>query len=107
MLSRANKSVACRGKYLLAGMLLMLVSPAGASTLFEDSSVLEVELTGPLTSVFKDRKERAEQPFVLAANDVEHSIKVRLRGNNRVRACSFPPLRLRFQKGSTETGTAH
>jgi hypothetical protein len=102
LLTGANKSVPCRRKFLLAGALLMLVSQASGSTLFDDSTVLELDLTGPLSSVFKDRKERTEQSFMLRADDVEHSVKVRLRGVNRVRACSFPPLRIKFNKNSTE-----
>ena len=52
MLTSANNSVPCRAKYLAAGVLLMLVSQASASTLFDDSAVLELDLTGPLSAVF-------------------------------------------------------
>jgi len=74
---------------------------AGAASLFEDVGILEVTLSGPLGSLIKQTEQREEQSFVLHADGVDHDIKVRIRGNSRVRVCDFPPLRLNFSTADT------
>jgi len=86
---------------LLLLVLLAVASRAGASSLFEDDTVLEVSLSGPLSSLFEEQDDRTELPFLLRANGVEHSIRVRVRGNSRKRVCGFPPLRINFAAGGT------
>ena len=85
---------------LLTLVLLVHVSHASASSLFEENAVLEVNLTGPFGSLFKE-DDRKELPFVLRADDLEHTIKIRVRGKSRRRVCSFPPLRLNFAANDT------
>lgn len=85
---------------LLTLVLLVHVSHASASSLFEDNTVLEVNLTGPFGSLFKE-DDRKELPFVLRADDLEHTVKIRVRGKSRRRVCSFPPLRLNFAANDT------
>ena len=82
--------------------LLFVARPVGASPLFDDDSVLEVELKGPLASLYanKNNEPREELPFKLVAGGIEHDIKVRVRGKSRVQMCHFPPLRLNFKKDS-------
>ena len=84
---------------LLALFLLACSTHAGASPLFDESTVVEVELIGPLGALFEDKEATIELPFVLRANDREHAIQVRLRGKSRRRVCDFPPLRLDFVVG--------
>ena len=86
---------------LLALVLLIHVSHASASSLFEDNTIIEVNLTGPLSSLFESDDDRRELPFILRANDVERSIKVRVRGKSRRRVCTFPPLRINFKVNDT------
>lgn len=74
----------------------------GASPLFERDDVLSIELTGPLSSLVKNKDNRKERPFVLRANGLEHQIKVRVRGKSRIRVCDFPPLRLNFSEKDTD-----
>ena len=81
---------------LISLVLLVYVSHASASSLFEDNTVIEVSLTGPLSSLIEEENDRPELPFILRANGVEHSIKVRVRGKTRRQLCSFPPLRFNF-----------
>ena len=88
-------------KKLLLLVLLAVVSPASASSLFDDDAVLEAKLSGPLSSLLKDKGASNELPFLLRANGIEHSIKVRLRGKSRRVVCSFPPLRINFAAGDT------
>jgi len=83
-------------------LILLGISPAShGSALFEDNAVLEVSLTGPLTTLLKDIPSREELPFVLRANGVDHAIALRVRGKSRLEVCSFPPLRLRFSEDDT------
>lgn len=88
--------------FLLFFMLLITVHPAAASSLFDDDSILDIELKGPLTSLYKNKNDevREQRPFTLVAEGIEHNIKVRVRGKSRIEACFFPPIRLNFKKGS-------
>lgn len=88
--------MSCLARILATLVPLVFVSHAGASALFEDDAVLEISLAGPLSSLIEDTENRSELPFVLRIDDVEHLIKVRVRGKSRTQMCSFPPLRLNF-----------
>lgn len=84
---------------LLAGLLLSAVSiQASATPLFEESTVLDIELIGPLDELQSDRYGKDKMSFTLHSEGNEQKIDVRLRGNSRRRVCSFPPLRLSFSK---------
>jgi hypothetical protein len=83
----------------LACVLLLewtFASAAYASALFESQEVIELGLAGPLGSLFENRGEQLERPFVLHSEGVAQPLKVRLRGHSRARVCEFPPLRLNF-----------
>lgn len=86
---------------ILGGLLGVMTVPVQGATLFDESAVLNIELTGPLHELQSDENGRERLPFTLRADDTEHSIDVRLRGNSRRRVCSFPPLRLSFKKKTT------
>lgn len=90
--------------FLPAGLLLVTLLGSlqvDGAALFDGDSVLEVQLTGPLTSLMADKEQRTELPFTLAANGNEHAVKIRLRGKSRLRVCDFPPLRLNFSDQDT------
>ncbi len=78
--------------------MLTLACQAGASPLFEGSEVLAIDLSGPIDTLIETKAKRDELVFSLRVDDVEHPIKVRVRGNSRLRVCDFPPLRLNFSK---------
>ena len=88
--------------YLRLGFFIFLffLRPVSASPLFDDNSILEVELRGPLHDLYsnKNDKEREQLPFTLVADGIEHDVKVRVRGKSRLEICFFPPLRLNFKK---------
>jgi hypothetical protein len=86
---------------LLSWLLGTVASPLHAAPLFEDQTPLEVELTGPLSALIKNKKDREERPFQLRSGSVELDVKVKARGNSRMRVCNFPPLRFNFKKGDT------
>lgn len=97
-----------RSKFALppfGGVLILLLlvnsSYAAESPLFAENSVLHIRLTGPLRTLFKNDSDRDELKFSLRANDIEHSIKVQLRGKSRRVVCDFPPLRLNFSSADT------
>ena len=75
---------------------LLCSAAAGASPLFDDDSLLELELRGPLRETLRDTEERAERPFVLSVDGKDLDVMVRVRGKSRAETCSFPPLRLDF-----------
>lgn len=83
--------------WLVAG----LVSPLCQASIFEDQSLLEIGLTGPLWSLIDKKEERKEWPFHLLIGQAEIDLKVRARGNSRMRLCDFPPLRLNFKEADT------
>ena len=82
--------------------LLSVAAHAGASPLFDDNAVIDVELIGPIGSLIKKKDDSTEVPFVLKANGVEQQVQVRVRGKSRLRLCKFPPLRLNFSDSDTE-----
>jgi len=83
-------------------LILIADSTVLAAPLFDDNTVIDVELVGPIGSLIKDKDDEVEVPFVLNANGVEHQIQVRARGKSRLRVCNFPPLRFNFSKGAPE-----
>jgi hypothetical protein len=84
-------------------LLLLVAMPqlVFAAPLFESANVLEVRLSGPLSSVMKNAASDEEFAFVAYAASDEVPVKVRARGNSRLRECDFPPLRLNFAKDTT------
>jgi hypothetical protein len=92
-----------RSIILLLLALLILNPHASASPLFDEDTVLDVQLNGPLDSLISNKKSRTELPFVLTVKGIEHALNVRVRGKSRLRVCKFPPLRFNFS--NDETGT--
>ncbi len=89
---------------LLTWLLCGAVSPLFASSLFEDHTPLEIELTGPLSSLIDNKEAREERPFQLRSGALELDVQIKPRGNSRMRVCDFPLLRFNFKKADT-TGT--
>ena len=85
-------------RIILIMATLMAAPTALPAPLFEESSVLDATLEGPLGELMDQTESREQLPFVLRAEGVEHAIKVRPRGKSRLRVCDFLPLRLNFRK---------
>jgi hypothetical protein len=79
-------------------LLLLAAGGARAGDLFDDDTVLEATLSGPVSDLVAAGAVRTEYPFVLVVDGTEIPVKVRARGNSRLRVCAFPPLRLNFSK---------
>lgn len=91
-------------RWLLALVLLLGWSlPSAAAGLFEENDIIEIRLTGPLNSIFRDTEQREEQSFLLNVEGVDIPVKVRIRGKSRARVCDFPPLRLNFPGNDPQT----
>ena len=89
-------------KWMLTLVILTGWCPrSDAAVLFEESEVIEVQLTGPLHSIFEDKEQRQEQPFLLSVDGATILVRARIRGKSRARICNFPPLRLNFTGSDT------
>lgn len=94
---------------LILLMLGLLSGPAFSSALFDNDSVIEIRLSGPLRTLARDKKsaDRVEYPFVLSVDGTDIPVDVRVRGKSRTIVCGFPPLRLRFPvEGTGQTAFA-
>ncbi len=67
-----------------------------ASPLFDDNSMLAIELHGPRQDLIKERKREKEWPYKLSTEASTHKVQLRARGNSRLRVCTLPPLRIEF-----------
>ncbi|NCF72023.1 MAG: hypothetical protein GWP67_00840 [Gammaproteobacteria bacterium] len=82
--------------------------------LFQDTQVLDVRVTAPLTTLLDERPLDQELPAKLQYADssgqtVEFDIKIRTRGKFRRKKdiCSFPPMRLNFKASETKGTLFH
>ena len=81
---------------------VLLLSPLHATSLFDETAVVDATLEGPLRELMGDTDSREQLPFLLRADGTEHAIKVRLRGKSRLRVCNFLPIRVNFKKGEVD-----
>lgn len=89
-------------KALITLIALMAWCPqSGAAVLFDDNEVIEIQLSGPLKSTFKDSADRNERQFLLEVDGIDIPVAVRMRGKSRARICKFPPLKLNFAGSDT------
>ena len=89
-------------RHLLVLILLTTASQNYASALFDDDSIIDVQLQGQLSTLLRHKKNSAELPFVLTADGLAHDVQIRLRGHSRLDVCKFPPLRINFKKSKTK-----
>lgn len=85
-------------KFMLIFPIFLLASIADGSALFDDNSILEVTLIGPISTLIKHRHTPEEYEFMITANGVSRQVRARARGNSRLVVCPFPPIRLNFDK---------
>lgn len=86
-------------------LVLLASSPTFGSSLFDDDSILDVTISGPLSTLIKHKRSREEYPFTITVDETSIDVAVRIRGNSRVVVCRFPPLRLNFTASGPD-GTA-
>jgi len=83
---------------------LAIAGPSAAASLFDETSILEVTLEGPLSSVSQDSRDRGERPFTIRGDGYATDVDVRMRGKSRAEHCRFPPLRLDFAAKTLRDG---
>ena len=71
--------------------------------LFSSEETLELTISAPWSTLKRDKKNQDPYPATLEYKDhngqtVTHKLTVERRGIKRQEACSFPPIRLRFEK---------
>ncbi len=75
--------------------------------LFQDNETLHVTITGPLTSLVRERPKDDYSAAVLQYTEtdgtmVKFDLDIRTRGNFRHQNCEYPPLRLNLKKSQTK-----
>ena len=97
--------------FTIVVLLVFLQAAASAGDLpdplFQDDATLAVTITGPLTTVAKERPKEDYVPgqFSFTAADgtsVSLDVEIRTRGHFRHETCDFPPLTLNFKKSQTD-----
>ncbi len=83
-------------------VLLILAASAGASPLFDDNAVVNIEIAGPFSGLVRNKEDREELPFRLSANGITHDVELRAAGKSRMQVCTFPMLRVDFVKDATD-----
>ena len=89
--------------FLLNTPLLFAAEEVKPPKLFSQFDDMQVTLTGPWTTIKKNKKKDDRYPVQLdytGADGSQHTIdaEVSLRGITRRRICRFPPLKLHFDK---------
>lgn len=81
-------------------LALALASSTNAASLFDDDTTIEATLHGPISTLVDQASERKEYDFDITVGETTVGLKVRARGNSRLRVCKFPPLRFNFSPDS-------
>lgn len=86
----------------------------GPDPLFQNTEILEVSISAPMSTLLKDRPEDEELAGTLqfkgeVGDVLELDIQIRTRGRFRreLDICRFPPLRLNFKKSQTKDTLFH
>ena len=75
--------------------------------LFRDNSILQATVTGPLTTLVRERPKDEYLPGIFAYTDsdgkqLELDLEIRARGHFRHQNCDYPPVLLNFRRKQTE-----
>lgn len=89
-------------------------TPAEADPLFRSHDVVEIHITGPMSTLVDERPDEDYLPAKLSwlepgGKQMTVDIGIRTRGNYRRRkdTCRFPPLRINFKKGDVKHTLFH
>lgn len=101
----------------ITGLLLILSAPMAvakkADLLFRSDELMQITINGPISRLVKDRDRGLEyEPASLTYSDADGNlvsidVRLRSRGIKRLsrRTCSFPPIRVLFDKKDTKDTT--
>jgi hypothetical protein len=98
-----TKNTLASGLIILVAFVV-LANNASADLLFESSDVLNVTIEAPMRQLIKKMERKPEFDAVLryqdeSGNEQVLPVKLATRGNSRLEACEFPPLRLIIDTG--------
>lgn len=79
-------------------LVLLISGTVSASPLFEEESVVEVTLAGPIGTLVRDAGRKTHLPFTIRTGAEKLAVDIRARGHSRLKVCDFPPLRLEFSE---------
>ena len=90
-------------------LLAATVSARGSEPpdpLFRDANILEASISGPLTTLVRERPQDDYLPGTFRFTEADGSevaldLKIRTRGNFRHKECDYPPVLLNFVKKQT------
>jgi len=96
-------------RFLIVAALILLAVTANAQVsekpdpLFQSNDPLRVYLSGPFTTIIKERSKEDYLPGVITYPDddgasVSLDLEIRTRGHNRHQNCDYPPVLLNFKK---------
>lgn len=97
-------------KGLLSGLMLVIVSElfAAQPILFQNDELINLEISGDFNAIRKGKHEsklkRAYHPISIVQNDSTKGLsdailaEAQVRGENRLKKCEFPPLRIDLKK---------
>jgi hypothetical protein len=90
---------------LVAGTALAEVNEL-PDPLFRDAQILEASISGPLTTLVRERSQEVYLPGLFRyvepdGEEVTLDLKIRTRGNFRHKECDYPPVLLNFVKKQT------
>lgn len=83
---------------------MLLLAPAVdvvATPLFDSYDIIDIEVRGPFGELVANKKRRPELPFQLTAEGTTHAVELRPAGKSRMKVCSFPMLRVNFDRSAT------
>jgi hypothetical protein len=95
------------GLYITGAAVAASGDVGGASDpLFENSEALQVTISGPLTTLVRERAKDNYLRGQFGFTDVDgvrktFHLRMRTRGNSRHRECDYPPILLNFKKSQT------
>lgn len=100
-------------RFLIVAALILLAVTANAQVsekpdpLFQSNDPLRVYLSGPFTTIIKERSKEDYLPGVITYPDddgtsVPLDLEIRTRGHNRHQNCDYPPVLLNFKKNQTK-----
>ena len=92
-------------RYLLLCMALLMSPFAARAGLFDEHTVLELRLTGPIETLVEQKRYPAERPFLLEMEGQSLAVNMRVRGKSRLELCDFPPLSLGFGEAGGPPGS--
>ena len=100
-----------RARFTVLAALLAATALAQESEtpdpLFRDNSILQATVTGPLTTLVRERPKDEYLPGIFAYTDsdgkqLELDLEIRARGHFRHQNCDYPPVLLNFKRKQTE-----